>query len=196
MLKIFLAMILVTLPVSLSAGQAADLVQAGDLINGSYLQRPLKETGRYWDLAITGSGYFPLKDYETGESLYTRMGRFELSQDGHVVLSGHPTLRLLVQLDSRIGPLNMLDALYLDGAPMVGISTDEKDQPGVVEGVYSNGEIRKVARLILAKFFNDGALVATMPNVFRAENAALPSLLAPPEEKGLGAIRRGSLEQF
>jgi hypothetical protein len=54
----------------------------------------------------------------------------------------------------------------------------------------------KVATLLLAKLFNNGKLTAVAPHIYKAEEDALPSFLAPPTEKGLGAIASGSLEQL
>lgn len=193
--SLLIALIFLAYPeISQAVATSEDLVQAGDLINGSTTQQQFKKTGRSWDFGIVGCGYFPLQDSVTGETYYTRLGRFELSRDGYVVLSVRPTLRLLVKSGDKVETLNMLSRLYLNGATMVGISNDEEKEVGVVTGVYSNGETVKVARLILTKFFNDGALTPKFPNIYRADVAALPSLFSPPEEKGLGSIQRGVLE--
>jgi len=199
-----LARVFVLIAIMVSTAYAStpqdDLVQAGDLINGSFEQRPLKKTGRYWDLAIRGSGFFPLQDSKTGEMVFTRLGHFELDRDGYVILSGHPTLRLVMQSAGKTGPLNLVDRIRLDGALMVGLALHDNEEPGAVSGVYTSGEVVKLATIVLAKFFNDGNLRAIEPNVFKAETAALPNalpmIIAPPTEQGLGTVVRRSLEQL
>ena len=177
--------------------QQDDLVMAGDNVNNVFEQGAMKKTNRAWDLAITGAGFFPLQDAKTGETLYTRLGHFELNRDGYVVLSGHPTLRLIVMTESQIAPLNLPKWSRRNGALMAGLAYDkDSDDLAAFDAIYTNGEVEKVATLLLAKLFNNGKLTAVIPHIYKAEANALPSFLAPPTEKGLGRIESGALEQL
>lgn len=179
------------------ANHSDELIHAGELINGSLTQKVTKQTDRPWDLAITGVGFFPVLDSKTGEIFYTRLGHFELDREGFVVLSRHPALRLIVQFDGRNHePLNILRWVRSNKALMVGMMIDEKDEVGSILGIYSNGEVTKIARIVLAKFFNDGKLKAIAPHIYRADPEAMPNLLASPEEEGMGTVRSHYLEQL
>ena len=188
--------VLIFSSVSSASTQQDDLVMAGDNVNNTFEQGSLKKTNRYWDLAITGAGFFPLQDSKTGETLYTRLGHFELDRNGYVILSGHPTLRLIMETESQIAPLNLPRWTRLNGALMAGLSFDKDKEEGAVDAIYTNGEVTKVATLLLAKLFNNGKLTTVAPHIYKAEADALPSLLASPTEKGLGRIVSGALEQL
>lgn len=187
---------LISSSVSFASTQQDDLVMSGDYVNNVFQQGSLKETKRYWDLAITGAGFFLLQDSKTGENFYTRLGHFELDRGGYVILSGHPTLRLIVETESQIAPLNLPKWNRLNGVFMAGLAFDKDQDAGAIDAIYTNGEIEKVATLLLAKLFNNGKLTAVAPHIYKAEVDALPSLLAPPTEKGLGRVVSGSLEQL
>jgi flagellar basal body rod protein FlgG len=43
---------------------------------------PMEQTGNRFDLALEGEGFFVLSDPESGDSTYTRAGRFQVDSDG------------------------------------------------------------------------------------------------------------------
>lgn len=175
---------------------AEDLTLLGGNVNNSFVQHSIKKTDRSWDLAITGNGFFPLQDRDTGETFYTRLGHFEMDRDGYVILSGHPKLRLLMRTKGRDEAVNMLPWVRHSGFEMVGLSFDDEKEIGTLEAIYGNGDAIEIARVLLAEFFNNGKIVAVESNIYKATDAALPHILARPTEKGLGRVASKSLEQL
>jgi flagellar basal-body rod protein FlgF len=124
-----------------------DFATARDFSSGT-----LRPTGNDLDLAIQGDGFFAV---QTPEGVrYTRVGRFQLDQDGTLVTShGHPVLASggSVTLDPDDGPVHVGE----DGS----ISTD----------LARNGQmLQVVGKLDIVDFANRAALVPGPDNVFDA----------------------------
>lgn len=170
------------------------------MVNNVFEQKAIRQTDRNWDLAIAGSGFFPLLDTNTGETLYTRLGHFELDHQGWIVLIDHPHLRLIAESNGKRGALNFAKVAFIDGLTTAGSTFDDdakmSNSYGGVYCIYSNGEVNRVAQLIVAKLFNNAKLKQVAPHVYRPEPGALPVMLAAPTEKGLGRIVSRSLEEL
>lgn len=50
------------------------------------LRNRLEETGRSLDVGIDGKGYFRVFDLETNETLFSRIGHFDINKDGLLIL--------------------------------------------------------------------------------------------------------------
>ena len=82
-----------------------------------------------------------------------------------------------------------------DGFPMGVLQAFAFDASGTLQGVYSNGLNRPLARLALAVFSNPSGLQRAGNNAWVATaNSGLPNMVAP-REGGAGEIIGGSLEQ-
>ena len=122
----------------------------------------LRPTGNDLDLAIQGDGFFAV---QTPEGVrYTRVGRFQLNQDGILVTShGYPVLASggSVSIDPDDGPVHVAE----DGS----ISTD----------LARNGQLMQaIGKLDMVDFANRAALTPAPDNLFDAGTQA------PTEAKG------------
>lgn len=65
---------------------------------------------------------------------------------------------------------------------------------GVIKGVYSNGEVKSLARVAVANFQNPAGLLQTGNTMFQVSNNSGDPRIGAPGEQGMGAIIPGSLE--
>jgi flagellar hook protein FlgE len=65
---------------------------------------------------------------------------------------------------------------------------------GIIKGVYSNGEVRNLARVAIANFQNPGGLLQCGGTMFQVSNNSGDARIGAPGEQGMGAIIPGSLE--
>jgi flagellar hook protein FlgE len=148
-------------------------------IDTVHTQGSLQTTGRPLDLAISGDGFFVLKD--GNNILYTRAGNFYLDKDGNIVNA---------------------DGLYLlgtNGQPIKIDPTKAKSfsigSDGTVNYVDSTtGAVTTAGTIQLAKFNNNDGLEKAGDNLFRATvNSGTPATGAP-GANGTGTIVSGALE--
>lgn len=65
---------------------------------------------------------------------------------------------------------------------------------GVIKGVYSNGEVRSLARVAIANFQNPAGLLQVGSSMYQVSNNSGDPRIGAPGEQGMGAIIPGSLE--
>jgi len=138
-------------------------------------QGSLRQTNSELDLAIDGAGFFEVT-LPSGESAYTRDGKFNRSVDGQMVtMDGYP----------------LADGITIpDNAQKITISRD-----GEVVAYFADGQAgQSIGTLSLTRFVNEKGLEALGDNLFRATEASgTPSQVVPGTE-GAGYIRQGFLE--
>ena len=138
-------------------------------------QGSLRQTNSELDLAIDGAGFFEVT-LPSGESAYTRDGKFNRSVDGQMVtMDGYP----------------LADGITIpDNAQKITISRD-----GEVVADFADGQAgQSIGTLSLTRFVNEKGLEALGDNLFRATEASgTPSQVVPGTE-GAGYIRQGFLE--
>ncbi|WP_100330916.1 flagellar basal body rod protein FlgG [Bacillus xiapuensis] len=132
-------------------------------------------TNRLLDLAISGDGFFQVKD--GNETFYTRAGNFYLDKEGTIVNADGLKL---VLLNGGAVP---------KGATKLSIGAD-----GTVSYTDANGALKTAGTIQLAKFANPDGLMKVGNNLFSpTPNSGDPESLAP-GEGGSGKIVPGTLE--
>lgn len=129
------------------------------------------ETGREFDFAITGQGYFRII-LPDGSEAYTRAGDFRKDSEGYLVTAQGYQLQL-PQLPPEEHTLK--------------ITTD-----GYITATTAGGDILELGRLELAYFDNPAGLLHLGHNLFAASPASGAARITPPEEGTI--IRQGYLE--
>lgn len=142
----------------------------------------LEQTGRDWDLAIDGAGFFRVK-LGDGTVGYTRNGGFAVSalEDGRLLLAdrqGHP---LLTDGDGTLE--------IPAGATRVDVAPD-----GKVTAHLADGNTQDLGQIKLASFPNPQGLQAIGNNLYKATTASGEGVLEAPGANGLGVVRQGFLE--
>jgi flagellar basal-body rod protein FlgG len=133
------------------SGLTPTLSSVVDLTSG-----PIKQTGRPWDLAITGEGYFEL-DTPEGPA-YTRAGDFHLDHSGRLVSQGGFAVQ-------GVG-----GDIVLNG---IGARIDPTGR------IMAEGE--KVGQIKIVQFQDNKALVKTPTGLLRPANSANPVTEISPE---------------
>lgn len=138
-------------------------------------QNGLQQTGNALDLAVSGDGYFSVKD-AAGETTFTRNGSFHLDTEGYLVDAGGRRLQgtggdLRVQGDN------------------VQIAGD-----GTVSTVNADGTRQEAGEVLLAKFNNAGGLAAAGDSRFTATANSGLAQSGRPGAGGRGTLAAGFLE--
>lgn len=156
----------------------------------------LESTGKPFDLAVQGTGWFRTAAATGGTSVaptftgdtieYTRAGNFTTDANGHLVTQ---------------------DGLYVMGQPVGGgadqaitIPTTAQSvsigQTGIVSYIDSTGATVNIAQITLAKFPNESGLVRVAGTKFETSpNSGAETVGFPGDAtNGLGTLASGSLE--
>lgn len=137
-------------------------------------QGSLEQTGKEFDLAIRGEGFFQI-ELPDGRTAYTRDGSFELDGNGNfITIDGFSVVPgVNIPLDSRD----------------VTISAD-----GNVQAVDANGAVANLGQLTLARFVNRSGLQAVGDNMFMETAASGAAQVSVPAGDGYGDLQQGFLE--
>ncbi|MBK5251277.1 MAG: flagellar hook-basal body complex protein [Peptostreptococcaceae bacterium] len=197
--------------VGLGVGVAAiDTVMSG----GS-----LKPTGRELDFAIEGEGFFVVSRDSAGDmKRYTRDGAFFTDYEGNLVnaeglrvlgyaadgLTGSVgaydhTGTTVITSPSDSTQSDLLVSICIPnemtvGANTVSLETFSIDGSGLIQGIYSDGEVYSLGQIGIGKFKNPGGLDKLGGNTYRDTRNSGEVEVGVANENGFGAIRPGVLE--
>ncbi len=138
-------------------------------------QGSMRQSGGELDLAIDGNGFFEVQ-LPDGETVFTRDGKLNRSQDGQIVtMDGYP----------------LADGITIpDDANRISISRD-----GQVTAYFDNNETGQAIGVIsLVSFVNEKGLEAVGDNLFRLTEASGDANRQVAGTNGLGTIRQGFIE--
>lgn len=115
----------------------------------------VEQTGNVTDLAITGDGFFAVRNGESGKTAFTRNGAFMLDQGGFVHDGAGNRLQM-IGVDGSGNPVasgatadTRLPLANPAGADLAGV-TIGKD--GTISAAYADGAVTNVGRVALASF--------------------------------------------
>lgn len=139
-------------------------------------QGSLRETGSELDLAIDGAGFFEVT-LPSGDSAYTRDGKFNRSVDGEMVtMDGYPLADgIAIPADAR----------------SISVSRDGE----VVAYFDDQAAGQAIGALQLVRFVNEKGLEALGDNLFRETAASGTPAQVVAGTEGAGFIRQGFLEE-
>ena len=138
-------------------------------------QGSMRQSGGELDLAIDGNGFFEVQ-LPDGETVFTRDGKLNRSQDGQIVtMDGYP----------------LADGITIpDDANRISISRD-----GQVTAYFDNTETgQSIGVISLVSFVNEKGLEAVGDNLFRLTEASGDANRQVAGTNGLGTIRQGFIE--
>lgn len=176
------------------------VVTAG--IYNQFTQGALNPTGVQSNLAISGNGFFVVKDPISGTEYVTRAGDFQMDSAGHLVTPGgmrvqgytDPAKTTMGDIEINASQAPAADA----GATMTSWSID---QTGNIDITLSDGTTYVTGQILTQNFSNPNGLVKEGNNLYGnigvagpLGGAATPTPAAP-GTNGMGTIQSGSLEQ-
>lgn len=186
-------------------GTAAMQVGSGvttSAVRNLYTQGAVARTGVDTDLAISGEGYFVVRDPASGSPMVTRAGDFRVDENGYFVTSNG--LRLQGYSDSALSVVGDLRIDLADKpADISDTATLSKwaiDREGKLRLSLSDGSQFVRGQILLQRFSDPQGLVKEGNNLYSGIGAAGPlggadsPTPGKPTESGLGAIQSGSLE--
>lgn len=194
-----------TLASSNLSGGAAAQIGLGVITSGiynQYTQGPINRTGVETDLALTGEGFFVVKDPVSGDSFVTRAGDFRLDGNGYLMtnsglrVQGFNDLALAtrgdIQIDAAQRPVT--------ADPAATMSSFSIDALGKVTIRLSDGSEYIRGQVLMQNFTNVQGLLKEGNNLYSGIGAAGPlgGAGSPQAEaagtNGLGRIQSGALE--
>jgi flagellar hook protein FlgE len=183
-----------------SSGQAA--LQVGTGVNTSGIQNlfgqgAISRTGNSTDLAISGQGFFTVRDVISGSTFATRAGEMHTDANGYFVtdkgmrLQGYSNAGLSTLGDIKIDTTGA----PATASPTATVASYAIDRTGKVNVRLSDGTEFVRAQVLLQNFTDPQVLTKEGDNLFSGLASAGP-LVTPgsPGAAGLGTLESGALE--
>jgi flagellar hook protein FlgE len=166
-------------------------------VQTNFAQGTIASTGVASDLAVSGNGFFVVKDPTSGNSYVTRAGDFQVDSNGYLItangqrVQGFNSTTLTTTGDLKI------DATGAPATAAAGatVSSYNIDSSGNINVTLSDGTTFVRGQVTLQNFSNPGALVNDGDNLYTATTAAggLSAAVAP-NSSGTGKIESSALE--
>ncbi len=170
-------------------------------ISTDYSQGEINTTGIASDLAVSGSGFFIVKDPNSGATYATRDGEFRWDSNGYLVNAEGDRVQGLTGGSSGTAPATVGDIKL--GTPPTGTQLQSVaiDSSGRVTESYSDGSSAETNQTLLQNYSDPSALANAGNNLYTGMANAGPigglTLTAAnntPDTLGLGQIQSGALE--
>jgi flagellar basal-body rod protein FlgG len=139
-----------------------------------FIQGDMTATNNQFDLAIQGEGFFQVRKND-GTFAYTRDGSFKVNSEGKIVTTGGYALEPGFSLNSDISSLSI-------------------GKDGTVAAHLLDGSTAVLGNIELARFMNNGGLVALGDNLYAESSASGQPMLGTPGDQGFGEVNQGYLE--
>lgn len=184
-----------------NSGVAGKQVGAGvttAAIRSLFSQGAVTSTGIQTDLAISGEGFFVVRDTISNTEYATRAGDFRMDENGYLVTNSG--LRVQGYNDSALSTIGdvKIDASDrpVTADPNATIVAFSINPDGMVNVRLSDGTAYNRAQVLMQGFRSPEALLKQGDNLFSGMSSAGPigSTLLAPGASGLGQIKAGSLE--
>jgi flagellar hook protein FlgE len=160
-------------------------------IQNQFIQGSISRTGVPTDIAISGSGFFVVRDATSGETFVTRAGDFRLDSAGYLVTNNG--LRVQGFNDSALSTRG--DILVDSGITGVSVASYSFGSDGKLNLRLSNGSEMVRGQILLQNFSDPQSLTKEGDNLYSGLAAAGPlSLPAAPRSPGLGTLESGAVE--
>lgn len=172
-------------------------------VRNQFTQGAVSRTGVQTDLAISGDGFFIVKDPIAGAEYATRAGDFRIDSNGYLVTSSGfrvqgfndeaLTTRGDMLIDKGTPPL-LPNGQPSD--PTATVSSYSIDSEGRVSIRLSDGNQYIRGQVLMQNFNDPSALLKEGGNLYSGLTNAGPStgLSQPPGTNGMGRIQSGALE--
>jgi len=140
-----------------------------------FTQGDLIQSGNELDVAIEGDGFLQV-ELPNGNTAYTRAGALKLNSDGLITNSD--------------GYLILPSITIPDGARQISIG-----ETGIVSAIIGDDtESTELGTFELARFTNNGGLIALGKNLFQETDASGTATIGTPGEDGFGTLLQTFLE--
>jgi len=180
-----------------STSSGTDPIQVGTgvsitAIDNNWTQGAIGSTGISSDLAVSGNGFFTVRDTITGNDYVTRDGTFTVDANGYLISANGD--RVQGYTDSSLSTLGDIK-INITGSPstspMVSYNVDAQ---GNVNVTQADGTTFVRGQVLLTSFQDPQKLINQGNNLYSNLAEAGPGTAAAPGSSGLGNIHAGALE--
>ena len=158
---------------------------------------PVEQTGSALDAAITGDGFFTMRSADSGRTVYTRNGSFDVDDAGYITdgaahrLQVFPTdaagnVTSTTPADAQIAPVNGAGAEFVG----VVINTD-----GLISASYADGSLEQVGTVALASFIAPTGLKQLGSSNWEATGISGTASYGAPGSGNYGSLLAGAVER-
>ena len=182
---------------------ASGAVQVGtgvfdQAISNNWNQGAVTATGVNTDLAISGPGFFVVKDTVSGSQFVTQDGSFSVNTNGFLVTAGGQQVQ-----GYSDAALTTIGSIKIDAtgapstaAPGATVASFSINSQGQVNVALSDGTTFVRGQVLLQNFQDPQALVNQRGNLYSNQASAGPTTATPsaPGSNGLGQIQAGYVE--
>ena len=183
-----------------SSGMQVGTGVATAAIMSNFTQGTVNTTGVTTNLAISGDGFFMVKDPSSGLTYATRDGEFNLDSSGYVISAGGQRVQGVMGASTAITDLQInsataVAALNDTTTPAPTLQSYTINSSGQITATLNDGTSGVIGQVMLQNFSDPQSLMKQGNNLFSYTAAAGP-LATPgaPNTTGLGKIVSGSLE--
>jgi flagellar hook protein FlgE len=166
-------------------------------ITQNFTLGPIEQTGGALDVAITGDGFFTMRSAESGKTLYTRNGGFEMDDAGFINDGSDNRLQVLptdaagvvtstTPIDAQVAPVNGAGAEY------AGVTVGED---GLVSASYADGSVEVVGKIALATFIAPTGLKQVGSSNWESTGLSGAAKYGAPGSGQFGTLLSGSIER-
>lgn len=178
----------------------------------------LQPTGRELDFAIENDGFFIVSQDTVGNiKRFTRDGAFFTDYEGNLVNAeglrvmgylptdtddnGLPVTTDPTHIDDpatyddygKLSTLQIPNEIEIGGS-VLSLETFSIDGAGLIQGIYSDGNVYNLGRVGIAKFKNPGGLEKLGGNTYRDTRNSGDIEIGVANQNGFGTIRQGVVE--
>jgi flagellar hook protein FlgE len=185
---------------STTSGAASVQIGTGTTITGinnNWTQGSITSTGVPTDLAISGDGFFMVRDTVTNAQYATRAGDFNVDANGYLItdtgerVQGYSNAGLSALGDIKIDTTGM----PATSNPAAAVTSFSVNGQGQVTVNLSDGTSFVRGQVLLQNFQDPNELVSVGNNLYSNTASAGPlAALGAPGSAGLGTTQEGALE--
>lgn len=166
-------------------------------ITQNFALGPIEQTGSALDVAITGDGFFAMRSADSGKTLYTRNGGFEIDGNGYITDGSNNRLQVLpTDAAGNVTSTTPIDAqvpqVNAAGADFAGVTVDSD---GSVSASYADGSVEVVGSIALASFIAPTGLKQVGSSNWEATGLSGTAKYGSPGSGQYGSLLSGSLER-
>lgn len=170
---------------------------AVEAITQNFALGPVEQTGGALDIAITGDGFFTVESADSGRTMYTRNGKFDIDEGGFIHDGANNRLQVFA-VDATGTPTSatpssaQLPRVNGAGAEYAGV-TIGKD--GLVQASYADGSVQMIGSVALASFVAPTGLRQEGSSNWSSTGVSGAAQYGSPGEGQFGSLQAGALER-
>jgi flagellar hook protein FlgE len=165
-----------------------------DSISNRFTQGAINATGNPTDLAISGNGFFVVKDPVSNAQYASRAGNFTVDTSGYLVLNNMRVQGYSDAALSTVGDIK-IDNTGAPGGSTAAVQSWNFDNKGDITVTLTDNTTFTRGQVLLQNFQSPQQLVKAGGNLYSGMAAAGPlAQQAAPTTNGLGKLEVGALE--